>query len=253
MNWPKMKTALIFMFLIIDLFLLVWNVTLHKESIEVDKSTIENTKKLLSDRGILLADGIIEQDIPDIGSVMVENSMANQAEFIGGILGNGYVKEGNSFIKEERSVTISKNSFEINDSGEIKSLDEAEKWLTSMGFDLSDTVRTAYKGGFVFRTVYKGFEVFKSRIVVENQDGCVYAKGSLFYIIKDTEKRSENVHISSVLPRLLKEDIGEGKISSVTTGYLPVTEEGVFREANARAVYRILFSDGREFYYNASK
>lgn len=253
MNWPKIKTALIFMFLVIDLFLFVWNISLQKDSLSVDKNTVENTKKLLYDRGIMISDGLIDLEIPEIGSVIVRNSMANQAEFIGNILGGGYIKEGNVFYKDNRSVTINGNKFVITQEGEVDSLDEAEKWLSAMGFNLEDTVRTEYKGGYVFRTVHKGFEVFKSRILVENKDGELKAEGSLFYIIEDKEKKGENVHVSSVLPKLIKEGVGGQRITSITTGYLPVIEEGVFSEADAVASYRILLSDGREFFYSASK
>ncbi len=253
MNWPKMKTALIMMFLVIDLFLMVWNVSLHKESLAVEKNTVENTIKLLSDRGIEVSEDLIQPEIPEIGSVTVKNSMANQAEFLSDILGQGYLKEGNRFYTESREVLIKSNSFEIREKKEIESLDEAEKWLSSMGFDLKDTVRTKYKNGYIFRTMHKGFEVFKSRITVENKDGQAHAEGSLFYIAEADKGKSENIHVISVLPKLIKENVGGQRITSVTTGYLPVIDEGVFSESKAGAVYRILLSDGREFYYSAEK
>lgn len=253
MNWPKMKTALIVMFWVIDLFLLVWNVSLKKESVAVDKNTVQNTIKLLSDRGIEVSDGIIEEETPEIGSVTVRNSMANQAEFLSDILGQGYLKDGDKFYTEKRQVRINKNSFEITEKREIESLEDAEKWLSSMGFDLKDTVRTKYKGGYIFRTMHNGFEVFKSRITVGNKDGFASAEGSFFYITESGEGKGENVHVSSVLPALIKEGISGQKITSISAGYLPVFEDGAFSESKAGAVYRILLSDGREFFYSAEK
>ena len=104
MNWAKIKTVLIILFLLIDIFLVIWNVGLKNESRTVDGEVIKNTEELLLSRGINVPQGTLEEGIPDIKRIVVKNALGNEAEFIGEILGKNYRKDGNVFFNSECSV-----------------------------------------------------------------------------------------------------------------------------------------------------
>ena len=76
MNWNKVKTVLIYLFLAIDIFLVIWNIRLQNEAGAVGKKTIENTAKLLAARGIELPEGTVTEKIPELKGISVRNAVA---------------------------------------------------------------------------------------------------------------------------------------------------------------------------------
>lgn len=253
MNWKKIKTVLIFLFLAIDIFLVIWNIMLRHESKVVDEETIINMAMLLEKRGIEIPEGIINEEIPEINGISVRNAMASEAEFVGNILGNRYKKDDNVFYNDVCSVKIEGNSFIIESETQINSGEEAVKWLEGLGFNLEDTVKAEYRGEFLIKSVYKGHDIFGSRIFVKSEDGKTTAYGSFYYVIEGSETETDISHASSVLPRLIREGISDCAVSSVSVGYKVDDLESKFVEASANPTYRIMLSDGREIFYNATK
>ena len=253
MNWSKVKTVLIILFLAIDIFLVIWNIRLQNEAGAVGKKTIENTAKLLAARGIELPEGTVTEQIPELKGISVRNAVASEAEFVGNVLGGRYKKEDNTFYNENSMVKITGNSFEIESNVTIKSAADAEKWLEELGFSLKDTVKAEYRGEFVIRSTYKGREIYGSKISVKPEGGKTRAYGSFFYVIEDSETDDDIVHVTAVLPKLIQEGISNCSVSSVKIGYRVENSEGKFAEATAKPAYKILLSDGREIFYNATK
>lgn len=253
MNWKKIKTVLIFLFLAIDIFLIIWNIMLRHEALVVDERTISDTSMLLEKRGIKIPDGIIDEEIPEINGISVRNVLASEAEFVGGILGKRYEKENNVFYNDECSVEINGNSFVIESNVKIKNAEEAEKWLEELGFDLKDTVKAEYRGELIIKSVYKGYDIYGSRISVKVKGNTTVAYGSFFYVIEGSENKTEIRHATSVLPRLIQEGIANCSVSAVNVGYKVDSADNKFAEATATPTYRILLSDGREIFYNATK
>ena len=253
MNWNKIKTVLIFLFLAIDIFLVIWNIGLRQEGRVVDKNTIENMSELLLDRGIKIPDGIIDDEIPEIKGITVENIMASEAEFVGGILGNKYKKEENVFSNDECSVKIEGNHFSIVSDHVVGSAEEARAWLSSIGFDLKNTVTAEYRGEYIIKSFHKGYEIYGSRIAVKSENGETRAEGSFFYAVEGSENPTDIRHSTAVLPKLIQEGIANCSVSSVNVGYMVESAGSKFSEANATPTYRILLSDGREIFYNATK
>lgn len=252
MNWAKIKTVLIILFLLIDIFLVIWNVGLKNESRTVDGEVIKNTEELLLSRGINVPQGTLEEGIPDIKRIVVKNALGNEAEFIGEILGKNYRKDGNVFFNSECSVELIGDSFKITEDIKLKNAQDAEKWLTEKGFALKDTIKAEYRGEYVFRSMYKGMEVFGSRISVKSEDSKTVAHGKLYYVVENSETEANVRHATAVLPKLIQEGISNCTVSSVTPGYMVITEDGKFSEAAASPAYRILLADGREIFYNAT-
>lgn len=253
MNWSKIKTVLIILFSLINVFLIIWNVSLKQESRVVNEKTIEYAENLLEERGISMPEGMIDEEIPEIHPVMVKNVMAREAEFLGDILGEKYNKHDNVFDNGKRSVKLEGNHFEIEESVRLDNGDDAKKWLTSMGLDMKDTIKSEAKGEVEFASVYKGKEIFGSKITVKLGDKTAKATGSFFYVVENSEKDADIRHITSVLPKLIQEGITDCSVLSIKTGYHVVTDGEKFSEAGANPTYRILLSDGREFFYKATK
>ena len=89
MNWPKIKTALICLFLAIDIFLAGWDIALRRGKSRVSDEVVENTVSLLADRTITVSPALISRSAPRITTVTAKNPMADEAGFIGKILGTG--------------------------------------------------------------------------------------------------------------------------------------------------------------------
>lgn len=255
MNWPKIKTALICLFLVIDIFLACWDAAYRRGQTTVSDETVENTVALLADRGISVSKTLLRKSNPSFKPVTAVNPMADEAAFIGNVLGTGYVKEENRFYTENKEVILEGNSFKITEKGKaVSSLAEAKEWLGSNGFDLTETAETEYMGSYVFRTVYDGFELFGSSVTVTAEEGCAVAKGCLLYAKEAKGERTETKNITSILPLLATENAEGCEIISITLGYMcTVTGETRFTETSTGPVYRIILSDGREFFYGAEK
>lgn len=254
MNWPKIKTVLICLFLVIDLFLAGWDISQRHGKNSVSEEVIENTVKLLEDRTIKVSPNLIRRSLPKMGAVTAKNPMSDEAEFIGKILGSGYAKEDNRFYIPGKEVVIDANGFKISEEKTLNSLEEAKKWLEGNGFDLSGTVETEYMGSYVFRTVYDGFELFGSNITVTCEEKTAVAEGSFFYVSESVRESGEILHVTSVLPYLISDGAENSEITNITPGYMCMSAGDVrFSEASASPVYRIILSDGREFFYDAVK
>lgn len=253
MNWPKIKTVLICLFLAIDLFLAGWDIMLKRGKSTVSDETIENTVALLADRTVSVSPSLLRKTSPRIKSLTVVNPLADEASFIGKVLGTGYVKDGNRFFTENKEAVIENNSFKITEKRKASSLDEAEAWLNENGFDLSGTVETQYMGSYVWRTVYDGFELFGSSVTVRAEGDSLIAEGCLLYV-KDAEQIDGEIkNVTAVLPYLISDGVQNCEIISIAPGYMcTAAGETRFAEASTSPVYRIILSDGREFFYDAN-
>lgn len=254
MNWSKIKTALICLFLAIDLFLVCWDVMHLRGKSTVDDEVIENTVSLLRDRGIAVSKEAVDNKTPKIGTLTAKNPTADEAEFIGKILGKGYVKDGNRFYKEGKEVELSKSAFKITENIKIASVEDTKKWLEDNGIALSDVVQTEYMGSYIFRTFYMGYEVFGSKITVRTEGDSTVAEGTVLYVTEAEGAEKEILHSTSVLPRLVSDGAENCEIISITPGYMCIsTSDEGFSEAVASPVYRIRLSDGSELFYDAIK
>ncbi len=254
MKWYKIKTILIALFLAIDIFLGFWNLSINKEEKEVSQEVIDNTIEMLSKRDIEVSPLLIEKELPKMRGIVVENSLAKEAEFVGNILGKGYFKEENRFFLEDKELVITGNKFTIKEKKNILSAQEALNWLTECNIDLSGTKQIHYKGEYEFRTMFSGLELFGSNIKVRNEGEYAIAEGSLFYVKRENERKEEIKHITSVLPLLISSGVGKCEITGITAGYTcSSVGDNRFTEASAMPIYRISLSDGRELFYDARK
>lgn len=255
MNWSRIKTILIGLFLVIDLFLLIFNTTLRREGRTVSDRVIEDTQAVLSAQGITVSRALLSAKTPDMSRLSAENVLADEAAFLGRVLGSGYTKDGQTFTRGDKTVTLSGNTFVLREKRRISSVAEAGEWLSDQGFDLSATAQTEYNGLYVFRTMYSGLEVFGSRITARQEGDEAVAEGSFLYIRgAENEKQSQTRHITSVLPRILAEGAKSCEVVGVYPGYMCIQSmQERFTEATANPVYRIVLSDGQEFFYNALK
>lgn len=253
MNWPRIKTVLICLFLVIDIFLAGWDISQRHGKNAVSDEVIENTITLLEDRDIKISPELIRRSVPKMETVTAKNAMADEAEFIGNILGAGYAKEDNRFYIPGKEVIIDTNSFKIAEDKTLNSLEDAKKWLEENGFDLSGTVETEYMGSYVFKTVYNGYELFGSNITVRREENKAIAEGSFLYVFKSGEKSENILHVTSVLPQLISDGARNSEITNITPGYMCTAAGSTrFAEASASPVYRIILSDGREIFYDAT-
>lgn len=254
MKWYRIKTILIALFLAIDIFLVFWNLSINTEEKEVSQEVIDNTVELLSKRDIKVSPLLIEKEIPKMRGIVVENSLADEAEFVGNVLGKGYFKEENRFFLGDKELIISGNRFIIREKKNIFSAEEALNWLTECKMDLSETKQIHYKGQYEFRTTFLGLELFGSSIKVRNEGEYAIAEGSLFYVKRQNESKEKIKHITSVLPLLVSSDVGKCEITGITAGYMCSSMgDNRFTEASAMPVYRISLSDGRQLFYDARK
>ncbi len=254
MNWSKIKTALICLFLAIDLFLVGWDITHLRGKSTVDDEVIENTVSLLRDRGIIVSREVVDNKTPRIGTLTAKNPVADEADFIGKILGKGYIKDGNRFYKAGKEAELFGSAFKITENIKISSVDEAKKWLEDNGISMSDTVQTEYMGSYIFRTFYMGYELFGSKITVRTEGENTVAEGTVLYVTEAQAAKEELLHSTSVLPELVSDGVKACEIISITPGYMCIsTNDEGFSEAVASPVYRILLSDGSELFYNAIK
>lgn len=252
MNWSKVKTILIALFLVINVILAGINFFRWNREESISKKTVGNVIKVLENYNVRIEEDLISKEVPELKNLVVRNIIGTEAEFLGGILGRSYWKEDNRFSSGDKSVTIEGNRFVIKEKRAMESLGDAEKWLNDNGIDLSRTMKEEKVGEFVFKTIYEGLEVFESRIYVYTDGEYAVAEGFFLEVSSEEKKQKEARRITSVLPLLIKDGCRDCEIVEISTGYMcDISGSERFSEATASPVYKILTSDGKEYYYSA--
>lgn len=240
MNWNKMKTFLIVLFSLINIFLIITMLTKDYKEAVVPQETINDTVEILFNRGI----SIDKELIPDTTNNMESFSMQTM-----------------DFTKLSDDVRIvGSREFDFFMSGEIEDAQDVEDMLEERGIVYVDFVGdTKDITSLSAQEVIDGYKIFGSYLEISVSDGVANVKGSWLtpssepHVSKD---ESEPVHVPGILIDYISNPDRPQTPHSITAidfgYYVPRYELGAeVQKLTAHPCWRITTDSGQSFHYDS--
>lgn len=250
MEWSRIKTILICLFAVVNLFL--FSVYFRgSDSGKLSEEIIDETVEVLRQNGVKIDRGLITKDFENIKVCNVENAFDGTDDMFEKMWEEG------SFFTEETTVTdgISFSFIPDKNSGLYGiDINDAEKALQRSGLiSKGRYVKKETEDGVNFYLKFEDKIIFDSYVcVTQNKDKIGEIKG--YNVLGDTV--SEGGPAATVsLPEILinfasGEESGEkAEIVELSTGYYIGPRDGIVR-VTASPVWQIKTADGKTFYYD---
>ena len=275
MYWYKVKTILIFVFLAINIFLLVTMIVSVNNSITVSDETIDNTIEILKDNGIVL-DCEVPTRIYNLPMIEMENLEKDPDIFASKILGEDFTANHSEdyyeYLSPKGKLTINNSKFiyistlpvnEIADDLNNQTAEGyAKKILDGFGLDTTYLVLKEVKEKdesfeVTFNQNFMGRDIYDTSITLSlNKDKTIKITG--YWMIPG--KKRTNIDnfphhsITSILIDFIKnEDRPRDEktvITDIILAYHVVPMEDI-KEIQAIPVWIIETENGKQYYYDA--
>lgn len=238
MNWEKLKTFLIILFIILNIFLIFVMHIDNSKNINISDETISNTIKVLENNNILIDKAIIPKKIVSLNAIELKN-----------------VVFGSKFPKSYQK--NADKSFSIMLDANIKSASDIKKILSNAGIDKNaeivyneDTSRVNLK--------IRNYYIFDIGLDIKETNGKTVISGN-WYINQTRPKKNNNVSEIIPITGILIEFANQVKsdniieVKSITLGYyIPESKRNLDNiNTTATPCYRINTSDNKSYFYNA--
>lgn len=255
MEWSKIKTILIFIFVLVNLFLFVMFFKGEYVDNTLSDEIIDNTVIILQQNNITADKSVMPKIHNNVKICIVENKystvldMLNAARQISTQNGVDYLKEDNTVIsgesftctvnsKEDISNTFKYTKKEIVKTGLLEDIEyKAVEKNGYVYFYLKFQNKIFYDSYIRVRTTNQGIQ----EIYGYNWLGDVVAEGGISETVSPAE-----IIIDFALDAKFKKNV---KLESVLPGYY-IGERGETVRVTASPVWEISTSDGQVFYYD---
>ncbi|NLY43337.1 MAG: hypothetical protein GX066_05085 [Clostridiaceae bacterium] len=276
MNWSKVKTIMIILFLCINIFLVISLITSRYESVTIRSETLEDTVEILQKNSIIVDRSIIPTKMENLPLLQMENSEQDPDLFAKKILGEGYDKkeDGNGYYYSSDGKTLEVHGCEFYYADEMPSEQlepvnnetvesQVRKILEKMDFNTKYMVlKEVYTLGkdlysVTFYQQFGGKQIFEDYVsVILGPKGITSMRG---YLIVPKEFSGQSLSVRQITGILIdfvrNEDRPKDKVISITSislGYRVDRSKTDIRETSAFPVWRITTDDGKYYDYEAT-
>ncbi len=237
-NWEKLKTFLIVLFIILNIFLLTVMQIDNAQNVNISDQTISNTINVLKNNNILIDKSIIPKKIVNLNAIELKNAVFD-SDFP-----KGYQKNADK-------------TFSIMTDEKVNSASDIKKLLSNVGIDKNteivyndNTSRVNLKIGQYY--------VFDIGINIKETSGKTVISGN-WYTNQSRPNKSNNVSEIVPITGILIEFANQVKsdntiiVESITLGYyVPESKRNLDNiNTSATPCYRIRTSDNKSYFYNA--
>lgn len=255
MNWPRVKTILIFLFLAVDLILLATIIVPSIGIGYIPQETITTTANLLSENGIEISSEIIPAKREQLGVVELYNLWPTRPALAEKIIGKCSVS-GNIYKNGSKTLVLNNSDFNYNNDNSEKTLAHE---LIDIGIDLRENLYEEGNSSVRAWQTVENKKIFESEVYATISDETVTVAG--FWIFSDREKGviintpDTLVDVTGVLIDFINNPIRDTstKITSVELGY---SAGNGYRDTSHKLVsvspaYKISCDTGAYFIYDA--
>ncbi len=256
MYWYRIKTVLIFLFLAINIFLAVLlGLGVHSKT-ELARKKGEAAAAALERNGIRVL-ASVPYKTPRLGTLTVENPLANPEALARQILGDGAVRLGNAWEKDGRKLTVLPESF-LYESGtpsvkpENGAVSRMKTVLSDMGFPMEHARGELSDNAVLFRRELLKHPLFEACLFVyPAADGTVARMHGIWPAVSENPgTRAAIKPAAEALLTYLRE--GHTKaVTAITAGYAVMRAEEGYRTAEAVPVWRVHTEDDAVYDYDA--
>ncbi len=269
MNWSRVKTVLIILFLCTDIFLLATYLTSKYASSTVSPEVIESTVEVLKNNNITVDPAIIPQKIPSVVSLDAENVISDYETFSQKILGSEIETIDFGYESVAGKVTFYGDRFNFVKNTMIDAIidvipvtdekiakDVTVSSLQQLGFDLENAEIITEKSdtGFTVTLENKAnsLPIFNSQVVVElSKSGITSVSGIWF---NETESQNGNNNIKSITSALIDfipDAKTPAKITEIELGYNIFDKASYHKSSTLIPVWKVTTQDGDTYLLDA--
>lgn len=256
MNWPRVKTILIFLFLAVDIMLLasiiIPSVTLSR----IPQETIKNTAQVLSQRGIEISPEIIPARRESMGIVELYNIWSDPSAVAKRLIGEAGVADGSVYRNGTKTLALNSDGFTYENTATEKTVAHE---LIEMGIDIRDNLYEEGESSLRSWQTIDGKKLFESEIYASQADSAVTVTG--YWIFSDRENGviintpDTLLDVTGVLIDFINNPLREAevKITSVETGYSAGTayRDTTHKLVSVSPAYKISTDTGAYYMYDA--
>ncbi len=266
MNWSRVKTILIILFLLSDVFLLVSLVMSTYNSNTITPEIIESTAEILKKQNIIIDKELIPAKVSPVPYAEADNAISSYENFAKKFLGNEITKTGDN-LYESSNGTISFDgdsfTYTMKNPASSKSIDEKSaqasviNYLTDKGFDLSNADITSSKNSNGFTVTLKNLvnslPLFNSVVTAEVLgDTVASVSGIWFNQINVRGQANELKTVTSALIDFIPAATGiPTEIVGLTLGYTVPESKVYHKSAILIPVWQIVEGNGNKHYPDA--
>ena len=268
MNWGRIKTILIILFLFTDVFLAFSIFTSQKKETEISPEVVSATVEILEKHNILIDKSVISSKIAQASILQADNVISDYLEFANLVLGDGFIKESQtSFFEKDVRLTFSGDNFSFEhtsnpDVSQNFTLNEAQKtafsYLENLGFDTSGAkVISSSSSGGMFRIKIRDYAenmpVYSSEVEISVFKNGVHSVSGSWFNRRISSNPNNNLKSpASVLVDFASTYEGsDAKIESAELGYSVFDNETYHKSASLIPVTKIQLNDGSEYFMDS--
>lgn len=256
MNWPRVKTILIFLFLAVDIMLLASIVIPSVGLSRIPHETIQNTAEVLAQRGIEISPEIIPARRESMGIVELYNIWPDRQALAEKLIGEVHSEEGTVYTNDTKTLTLGTNNFKYENNIPEKTIAHE---LIEMGIDVRDNFYEEGESSIRSWQTIEDKKLFEAEIYAAVTDEKITVSG--YWIFPDRENGiiintpDTLLDVTGVLIDFINNPFREAevKITSVETGYSAGT---AYRDTSHKLVsvspaYKISTDTGAYYMYDA--
>ena len=265
MNFGRAKTILIFLFMIINLFLVGYIFATSNDITVPDNKTVSTTIEILKSRNIYLNEKINLSSGEKINNLNLTAATKDEKVFATKLLGS-FKAKNNTYIGDNGELTVKNGSFVLNykdnhffsefNAKNVKKY--AIKFLKDHEIDtsvLKVTDVSLVNGNYrvTFSHFFLDKELFNLKTYVYLSGGGVYKiEGNIFSLefLSGSEQRSNQITV--LLNYSAAKDTPEKvEISEINSGYYCENNPEDFKSLSAQPCFEIVFKNGEKLYFDA--
>ena len=267
MNWGRVKTVLIILFLCTDIFLLAIYLTSEYSSSTIPSDVIASTVQVLKNNGIQVDPSVIPQKIQSAPHFEAVNVINSREEFAKKLLGNQITPTEFGFAGAFGTVNFYGDRFnytmnpgadgllDINPITNEKSAKSAAvSVLENLGLDLSDAKITVTKDmdGFTITAdnTAHNLPIFNSSVSVKATKTITSVSG-IWFNSYDSSGLNNLKNITSVLIDFIPNATQDIKITKLELGYHIFDFSQYHKSATLIPVWKVTFEDSSVTYLDA--
>ncbi len=268
MYWSKVKTALIALFALINIFLVITIIYNSAKDRKEERRMIESAVSVLQKNNIEVSVDQVPEKTEKMKVIAVQSYTYDKQELAKKLVGAETAVETRGaysrFEDGERSLSVKNNLFYFEDKSsspvqvDEQTVKSTTGQLADLGFDMTDVYTKVSSGEIEYTALLDGREIFANNLrVVPGQNGPASIGGSWITVIQGEEKKFEVSPAYIALLNFLRDDDRPTnrpvKITAIELGYsvmLGIAEVD-YITADAVPTWRIEINNGIDFFYDA--
>ncbi len=269
MNWSRVKTVLIILFLCTDIFLLATYLTSKYASSTISSEVIESTVEVLKNNNIKVDPAIIPQKIPSVISAEAENVISDYETFARKILGSEFTAVEFGYESVVGRLTFFGDRFNfvkntaldaITDlipvTDEKMAKDVTVSSLQQVGFDLKNAEITTEKSGDGYTVTLENhansLPIFNSQVLVTLSKSGITSISGIWFNETDSQNGSNNIKsITSALIDFIPDVTSPAEITEIQLGYNIFDKASYHKSATLIPVWKVTLKDGNTYLLDA--